>query len=319
MQKKFKVVIAGIAATALLGGGTAIALVGTGSSSQSLTPTTTEAPKTEVLGETIEQEAESATPTTTAPAPPAIASDVIKAKQQKLLDAGYWMPAPDGKLGANTIQAVLAFQKLSGLPRTGKLDDATMSAIDKVVRPTASNTGGNVIEIDKKHQVILFTRDGQVQWVFNTSTGTERSYVTNGSKGFAHTPTGTFAVNRAVNGVDPGPLGDLYRPRYFTNNGIAIHGAASIPASPASHGCARVSNAAMDFIWNNNMMPMGATVWVYDDPKAQPITKSVTPTPTTTTTAPQAPPTTPAPATTTTTVPPTTTTTVVASTTTTTP
>jgi lipoprotein-anchoring transpeptidase ErfK/SrfK len=62
--------------------------------------------------------------------------------------------------------------------------------------------------------------------------------------------------------MDRAPLGDLWRPRYF-NGGIAVHGSGSIPGYPASHGCARVSNGAMNMIWANGLMPMGGLVTVY--------------------------------------------------------
>ena len=81
-------------------------------------------------------------------------------------------------------------------------------------------------------------------------------------RGSARTPAGSFSVFREVDKLDKGPLGSLYRPKYF-NGGIAIHGAASIPPYPASHGCARVSNAAMDLIWAENSMAIGARVTVY--------------------------------------------------------
>jgi lipoprotein-anchoring transpeptidase ErfK/SrfK len=42
-----------------------------------------------------------------------------------------------------------------------------------------------------------------------------------------------------------------------------MHGSPSIPPHPASHGCARLSNAAIDFIWAANLMPIGTPVWVY--------------------------------------------------------
>ena len=42
-----------------------------------------------------------------------------------------------------------------------------------------------------------------------------------------------------------------------------MHGSPSIPAYPASHGCARVSNAAMDMIWAQGVMPIGGRVTVY--------------------------------------------------------
>ena len=59
-----------------------------------------------------------------------------------------------------------------------------------------------------------------------------------------------------------GDLGEIYRPKYF-KGGIAVHGSSSIPNYPASHGCVRVSVPAMDFIWEQNLMPMRITVWVH--------------------------------------------------------
>ena len=37
----------------------------------------------------------------------------------------------------------------------------------------------------------------------------------------------------------------------------------SVPSYPASHGCVRVTYAAMNFIWDQDLMPMGSRVWVY--------------------------------------------------------
>ena len=74
-----------------------------------------------------------------------------------------------------------------------------------------------------------------------------------------------FTVIRQVDGPDHGPLGMLWRPKYFTWTGIAVHGYTSVPPYPASHGCARVSNDAMNWIWANNIMPIGTTVWVYSE------------------------------------------------------
>ncbi|WP_432564832.1 L,D-transpeptidase [Kineococcus sp. SYSU DK003] len=44
--------------------------------------------------------------------------------------------------------------------------------------------------------------------------------------------------------------------------GIAMHGTASAPAFAASHGCARVTNAAMDVVWAHNLMPQNSLVVV---------------------------------------------------------
>ena len=106
-------------------------------------------------------------------------------------------------------------------------------------------------------------RGGRVQWVLNTSTGTEKSYRVDGRTELADTPPGHWQVGRVVNGIDTGPLGGLYKPRYFHRDGIVVHGYHSVPAYPASHGCVRVSEPAMDWIWSNDVMPIGSTVWVY--------------------------------------------------------
>jgi peptidoglycan hydrolase-like protein with peptidoglycan-binding domain len=306
--RHLKVLSVAVLVVALATGGAAIAIASPWSSSTVVGAQPTSSTSTTVA--VLAPDAVSA-PTTAAPDAP---DPAVAQAQQKLSDLGYWVGTVDGKTGQTTQQAFYAFQKLQGLPRSGTLDAATSAALATATRPQPAAASGDVIEVDKAHQVIFVVHGGQTLWVFNTSTGTEKNYVTNGIKGFAHTPTGTFKVLRVVNGVDNGPLGALYRPRYFTNTGIAIHGAAAIPAYPASHGCSRVSNAAMDFIWANNLMPMGSYVWVYDNPSAQPFTPAVVTVPAPTTTVPVAPTTTAA-AVTTTTAPETTSTTAATSTT----
>jgi len=101
-----------------------------------------------------------------------------------------------------------------------------------------------------------------VTMILNTSTGSGQQYTSGGATHTALTPAGSFSTFRSVNHLDKGPLGDLWRPRYF-NGGIAVHGAGSVPGYPASHGCARVSNPAMDMIWANDLMPIGSRVVVY--------------------------------------------------------
>jgi peptidoglycan hydrolase-like protein with peptidoglycan-binding domain len=187
----------------------------------------------------------------------------VQAIQQRLLDLGYWLGTADGHYGDLTMQAVYAFQKTNGLPITGRVDTATASALGRASRPAPKSTSGNLVEIDKTRQVIFFVRNGKTLWVFNTSTGTEKPYTYEGVRYMADTPPGRFSFSRAVDGYDKGPLGQLYRPRYFHPDGIAIHGYTEVPPYPASHGCARVTNAAIDFIWAQNLAPLGSPIWVY--------------------------------------------------------
>jgi lipoprotein-anchoring transpeptidase ErfK/SrfK len=108
----------------------------------------------------------------------------------------------------------------------------------------------------------MFVDDGQVTQVLNTATGSNQHYVHEGATFLADTPAGHFTVSRQIDGWRHGPLGTLWRPKYF-NGGIAVHGSPSIPPYPASHGCARVSNAAMNWIWANDKLPLKTKVWVY--------------------------------------------------------
>lgn len=214
-------------------------------------PTTTTAPR----------------PPTTTPVEPASlrpgdAGAAVSDLQRQLRAAGYWLGQPDGTYGLLTEQAVTAFQKVEGLAPNGVAGPTTLTALAVAGRPTTRATG-DLVEIDKARQVLLVVRDGAVVWALNTSTGTERPYRVNGRTELADTPVGRWKVTWAVDGVDVGELGALYRPRYFHADGIAVHGYHSVPAYPASHGCARVTEAAMNWIWPADLMPLGSTVWVH--------------------------------------------------------
>ena len=183
--------------------------------------------------------------------------------QNRLTSLGYWLPGVNGVFDANMQQAVWAFQKANGLPRTGVVDPATQAKFRTAGRPNARSTTGTMIEIDKARQILMVVTNGYVRYTFNASTGSDHPYVLDGVGYSAHTPEGVYSVIREVNGPDHGPLGTLYRPKYFTWSGIAVHGYTSVPPYPASHGCTRVSNAAIDWIWANNILPIGMSVWVY--------------------------------------------------------
>jgi peptidoglycan hydrolase-like protein with peptidoglycan-binding domain len=187
----------------------------------------------------------------------------VRALQERLRHLGYWLGTPDGTYGGLTVQAVMAFQKVEGLERDGIVGPGTAAALQQAGRPQAASTGGDLIEVDKARQVLFVVRGGNVEWVLNVSTGTEETYWVNGRTELADTPEGDWQVAWVHDGVDVGELGGLYRPRYFHRDGIAVHGYHDVPAYPASHGCVRVSNQAMDLIWSEGLMPVGSPVWVY--------------------------------------------------------
>ncbi len=187
----------------------------------------------------------------------------VRALQEHLRDLGYWLGTPDGSYGDLTAQAVMAFQKVNGLERDGIAGASTLAALDTGTRPRGRSTSGNLVEVDKERQVLFVVRDGEVAWAINVSTGTEKPYHVNGRTELADTPPGRWTVAWAEDGMDWGELGGLYRPRYFHSDGIAVHGYHDVPAYPASHGCVRVADQVMDWIWAAGVMPLGSSVWVY--------------------------------------------------------
>jgi hypothetical protein len=187
----------------------------------------------------------------------------VSGLQQRLLDMGFWLPGVDGHFGASTTQAVYAFQKANGLPRDGKVGPEDQPALNAGARPTAASSSGDLIEVDKARQLLLVIRGGRVQWAINTSTGSNSNYSYGGHTYRAVTPEGHFTFDRQIDGYHESHLGTMYRPKYFTSAGHAIHGSASIPPYPASHGCVRLSNAAIDFIWGAGLAPLGSPIWVH--------------------------------------------------------
>ncbi|PRY00415.1 L,D-transpeptidase family protein [Allonocardiopsis opalescens] len=185
----------------------------------------------------------------------------VERLQQRLMELGYWIDSADGEFGELTTQAVYALQKAAGIDRDGVVGPGTQEALDDGIRPEASTESGRAVEIDLGRQLLLVVNDGEVEQVFNTSTGSGETYESQGSQRVAVTPEGDYEVFRAVDAWDPGPLGELYRPKYF-NGGIAVHGYPSVPPYPASHGCARVSLAGMDWLWESGYLDQGARVLV---------------------------------------------------------
>jgi peptidoglycan hydrolase-like protein with peptidoglycan-binding domain len=196
-----------------------------------------------------------------------------KAAQKKLLSLGFWLLTTNGKYDETTRQAVMAFQKYYQLRPTGSMNNATAFLLNKLdVRPQAQATEGTLAEVDKERQLLFLVEEGVTKYVINASTGDDRAYVepdmnTPGVliRGTAITPVGKFKTNRErPDGWWVGDLGQIYRPKYFIG-GVAIHGSQTVPAYPASHGCVRVTTAAMDMIWESGLLPLGSDVVVYGE------------------------------------------------------
>ena len=197
--------------------------------------------------------------------------DAVKRLQYRLLELGFWNAGIDGIYGLSTKQAVMAFQKWTGLTATSVTDATTAAFLNTTqCKPVAGRTTGDFFEVDKTKQIAFVVRDGKVVYTFNVSTGNGKDYDEEDQRsggrvtGVAITPSGDFKIYKERDEkVYEGTLGSLYRPK-FVVGGIAVHGSRSIPAYPASHGCIRVANPVMDLIWLENLLPQGAKVWIHD-------------------------------------------------------
>jgi peptidoglycan hydrolase-like protein with peptidoglycan-binding domain len=197
--------------------------------------------------------------------------EATAAVQARLLQLGFWNSGADGEYGFSTKQAVMAFQKYIGLPPDGLVDQTTADYLTNFVEKGhgAADTG-SLVEVDKAKQLLFIVQDGKTLWTFNTSTGSGIAYEavnkndpTKIESGDAVTPEGLFHTTRErAEGWWEGDLGKIYKPKYF-RGGVAVHGMTSVPNHPVSHGCVRVSVQAMDFIWDQNLMPLHITVWVH--------------------------------------------------------
>lgn len=178
---------------------------------------------------------------------PAVAS-----LEEALSGLGFWLGAPDDSFDNRTAHAVTAFQKLHGLRRDGIVDEATARAVENAQAPVPRSTTGVVLEVDLAHQVLLVADQGATVAVLDVSTG----------RWAGATPEGQYRITRQIDGYRRAPLGVLYRPKYWSE-GVAFHGYPSVPAYPASHGCVRLINAAMDWLWSSGFAPVGTEVWSY--------------------------------------------------------
>ena len=218
--------------------------------------------------------------------------------QERLLELGFWLQLVDGDFGGTTKQAVMAFQKYMGLEATARVDQVTADALTLATTRAVglSNEPGTLVEVDKDKQVLFIMNSGKLLWAMNISTGSGQYFLETNQKdlvtwetGRSLTPSGRYKIDREKpDGWWDGDLGRIYRPKYF-RGGIAIHGSMSIPNYPASHGCVRVSTAAMDMIWASGLLPKKTPVWVYGNDIEAEGEPPVIPTTTTTTTVPPLP------------------------------
>ncbi len=162
----------------------------------------------------------------------------VRALQRRLGQLGYISPT-SGHYNGTTARAVHAFRKVNGMSRNSVASEAVFRRLAtggggfKLRYPKA----GKHVEFDWSRQVVVLARGAKPVMTLHTSSGTRA------------TPTdmGKFRVWLKQAGYNQKKM---YYSVYF-NRGEAIHGFASVPDQPASHGCLRIpiSNAIRVYSW----------------------------------------------------------------------
>jgi len=172
----------------------------------------------------------------------------------------------DGVFDQDMQYAVSTVQKYAGLPRTGVIDTATDFALTHFrYVPAQPKSEADRVEIDLDKQVLTLYKNWQPELLTTTSTGSGEHFC-GGVDGcqYAITPTGHFHFYELVHGWQKGKLGTMWNPYYF-NGSDAVHGLASVPNYPASHGCARIPMHIADYFYT--LVHNGESVFVVGTPK----------------------------------------------------
>ena len=189
-------------------------------------------------------------PAAATPAPPS-----PLALEQKLESLRYDVGPIDGNIDDQAKSAIMAFQKVHGLARTGELTDALTSqfmAAQGTPAPLAPGGDPNRVEVSLARQVLFLYEGGSLTKILAVATGTDET----------PTPTGNFRMYRSEQGWHTSKYGRLYNDQYFVG-GYAINVSLSVPAEPASHGCIRISMYSAE--WFPSHVTKGTQVIVVEN------------------------------------------------------
>jgi hypothetical protein len=191
----------------------------------------------------------------------------VRALQRRLKHLHYDVGAVSGTFGYDTLHAVTAFEKVQRLPDNGVVGATVWQRLAHPRRLHLRHplSGVTAVEVNLTRQVVILAKNGHVWRIIDASTAGGYYYTgSGGSTEKAVTPKGHFSVQYKIDGWHKSPLGELYKPAFFTDTGYAIHGEGAVPPYPASHGCVRITVPAMDRYYND--FYVGQSVWIYGNP-----------------------------------------------------
>jgi hypothetical protein len=172
--------------------------------------------------------------------------------QRGLLKLGFATPVT-GYFDGLTANAVNAFRKTNGMGRDGYAATSVYAMVLRgqgafKLRYPDSGTHGKHVEFDWSRQVLVLADHGRPYRAYHVSSGKPSTPTVFGSYRFYRQQPGTNSHG-------------MVHSWYFIG-GYAIHGYASVPNYPASHGCLRVPipNALSIYNW----IDLGDPIYTYE-------------------------------------------------------
>jgi peptidoglycan hydrolase-like protein with peptidoglycan-binding domain len=171
-----------------------------------------------------------------------MSGSAVKALQRRLAALKYYPGPIDGQFGADTQEAVWAFQEVQGLPGEDYVSSAMQRALAHPRAPQVlvKKGGGNRIEVNLAREVLVLYHNNKAELISHVSSGGGYYYCSTDGCAYAVTPTGNFKTVVFMPGWVTVPLGEMYNPVFFIGTAYAIHGDTYVPLQPVSHGCVRI-------------------------------------------------------------------------------
>lgn len=211
-----------------------------------------------------------------APPPPPPPPNPVLEVQRILSSLAIPAGPVDGVWGARTAQGLCTFRQVAGLPVSRgyvtsadltrlRAYDAAYATVSSIPAPNR-NGASTYLLANKTCQTMLYARGGTYVRVFRISTGTREFETPVGNAWLGSTrpgwscstlyPEGCYYYDQGMNALYTtknvlySKFGNMYNKRTIWGS-IMLHGSASVPTYPASHGCVRVTITDSDWMYRN--------------------------------------------------------------------
>lgn len=200
---------------------------------------------------------------------PKVGESETRQVQKALKKLGFASVVVDGKNSKEFKNVLCSWREAAGKKVTRKQlmpnEVEAILGMEQLPRPHRALVTGLNVNKECQSMAIVAKKTGEPRRfvkIFRVSTGVS---------GF-DTSSGNHVIQRRIDGLHnstsyPSSSGwNMYRPAYFTSWGEAFHGSpsdSSVSWAPSSHGCVRMLQKDIDYLWRTGANAIGAKVYVY--------------------------------------------------------